>query len=163
MFFDFVARTGPYDVIHFNNLEGVPADVLDIKQQYPQTRVIVSLHNYYPVCSQVNLWVQERETCEDFQGGARCVTCLPHQNDARMLRVANGLSYRLRCAGLQPGTWAYDVAFRGVMGVGSRGLRLLRKLRGQGKPLKDPVLDSDTARTRAAEFAARQTISRICR
>lgn len=156
VFFDFVARTGPYDVIHFNNLEGVPADVLDIKQQYPKTRVIVSLHNYYPVCSQVNLWVQERETCEDFQGGARCVTCLPHQNDARMLRVANGLSYRLRCAGLQPGTWAYDVAFRGVMGVGSRALRLLRKLRGQGKPLKGPVLDSDTARTRAAEFAARR-------
>lgn len=156
VFFDFVARTGPYDVIHFNNLEGVPADVLEIKQQHPDTRVIVSLHNYYPVCSQVNLWVQERETCEDFQGGARCVTCLPHQNDARMLRVANGLSYRLRCAGLQPGTWAYDVAFRGVMGVGSRGLRLLRKLRGHEKSLKIPAIDSDNTRARAAEFAARR-------
>ena len=156
VFFDFVDRTGPYDVIHFNNLEGLPADVLEIKQRHPDTRVILSLHNYYPLCPQVNLWVQERETCEDFQGGARCITCLPHQNDARMLRVANGLSYRLRCAGLQPGTWAYDVVFRGVMGVGSRGLRALRKLRGQAGGAKNPVLEPDKAVARAAEFATRR-------
>lgn len=157
VFFDFVDRTGPYDVIHFNNLEGLPADVLEIKQRHPDTRVILSLHNYYPLCPQVNLWVQERETCEDFRGGARCITCLPHQNDPRMLRVANGLSYRLRCAGLQPGTWAYDVAFRGVMGVGSRGLRALRKLRGQGGDmLKMPLLEPKPVAEHAAGFAARR-------
>jgi len=157
VFFDFIARTGPYDVIHFNNLEGLPAEVLSIKEQYPQTQVILSLHNYYPVCPQVNLWARERESCEDFEGGARCVTCLLHQHDARLLRVAHGLSYRLRCAGLQPGTWAYDVAFRGILGLGRRGVRAMNRLRGRREtPTEMPVLEPQVAAARAKAFAARR-------
>lgn len=159
-FFDFIAHTGPYDVIHFNNLEGLPADVLSIKQRCPQTQVILSLHNYYPICPQVNLWFAERETCEDFKGGARCISCLPHQNDARVLRVANGVSYKLRCAGLQPSTWSYDVAFRSILGLGARGMRAMRwakayKGRVQTSVL-EPDLSADQAADRAAQFAARR-------
>ncbi|MGO4909636.1 glycosyltransferase [Pseudorhodobacter sp. W20_MBD10_FR17] len=142
-FFDFVAQTGPYDVIHFNNLEGLPADVLTIKQQHPQTQIILSLHNYYPICPQVNLWANERQSCDDFAGGARCITCLPQQANARLLRVSNAVSYRLRCAGLQPGTWGYDVAFRGALGVGRRGLRAMRWLRQKSK--QQPAPASPTA------------------
>lgn len=157
VFFDFVARTGPYDVIHFNNLEGLPADVLSIKEQYRQTQVVVSLHNYYPVCPQVNLWAHERETCEDFESGARCVTCLIQQHDARLLRVAHGLSYRLRCAGLQPGTWAYDVAFRGILGVGRRGVRAANRLRGRQEIAQEvSVLEPHIGVARAGAFAARR-------
>jgi len=157
VFFDFIARTGPYDVIHFNNLEGLPAQVLEIKQRFPQTQVVLSLHNYYPICPQVNLWFAEAETCEDFEGGARCVRCLTHQHDARLLRVANGLSYRLRRAGLQPGTWIYDVAFRGILGTGARGMRMLRRLRGQGPNRADTtLLEPQKGKTRAAAFAQRR-------
>lgn len=157
VFFDFVDRTGPYDVIHFNNLEGVPADVLAIKERCPQAKVIVALHNYYPMCPQVNLWFAERETCEDFEGGARCVGCLTHQHDARLLRVAYGVSYHLRCAGLEPGTRSYDIAFRAILWTGGRALRGLRWLRGQRKGVaKAPVLDPDAARRSAAGFAARR-------
>jgi glycosyltransferase involved in cell wall biosynthesis len=156
-FFDFVDRTGPYDVIHFNNLEGLPADVLEIKQRHPDSQVILSLHNYYPLCSQVNLWFNERHSCEDFEGGTHCTNCLPHQHDARMLRVANGLSYRLRCAGLQPGGWAYDVAFRGILGLGARGMRAVRILRGHRKDTaKVPFIEPEQAAAKAAEFAARR-------
>jgi glycosyltransferase involved in cell wall biosynthesis len=157
VFFDFIARTGPYDVIHFNNLEGLPADVLEIKGLARQTKVVLSLHNYYPVCPQVNLWFAERESCEDFEGGARCVTCLTHQHDARLLRVANGLSYRLRVAGLQPGTWAYDVAFRGILGTGARGMRALRALRRQrAQAAQTLVLDPHRGASLATGFAARR-------
>lgn len=154
-FFDFIARTGPYDVIHFNNLEGLPADVLEIKAQAPSTRVIVSLHNYYPVCPQVNLWVQERETCEDFEAGARCVTCLPHSHDPRALRLANGLSYRLRRAGLRPGTWAYDGAFRGILRLGARVMGARRR-KPAHSPAHTPVSEPHDAAARAADFAARR-------
>jgi glycosyltransferase involved in cell wall biosynthesis len=158
VFFDFVARTGPYDVIHFNNLEGLPADALAIKERYPEMKVVVALHNYYPICPQVNLWFGERETCEDFEDGARCSGCLTHQHDARLLRVANGVSYRLRCAGLEPGTRTYDIAFRAILWTGGRSLRAIRWLRGQRKDVaKAPVLDPDTARASAAAFAARRT------
>lgn len=157
VFFDFVARTGPYDVIHFNNLEGVPADVLSIKERHPEMKVVVALHNYYPICPQVNLWFAERETCEDFEGGARCTGCLTHQHDARLLRVANGVSYRLRCAGLEPGTRSYDIAFRSILWSGGRALRALRWMRGQRRDVaKAPVLDPDAARAAAAAFAARR-------
>ena len=157
VFFDFVDRTGPYDVIHFNNLEGLPAEVLEIKQRHPQSQVVLSLHNYYPICPQVNLWFAERETCEDFEGGARCSTCLTHQHDGRLLRVANGLSYRLRCAGLQPGSWTYDVAFRGVLGLGGRMLRMRRWLWARlGRSAQNPVLDPQSGRERADAFAQRR-------
>ena len=156
VFFDFVARTGPYDVIHFNNLEGLPADVLSIKERCPETQVILSLHNYYPICPQVNLWFAERETCEDFKGGARCVSCLPHQNDARLLRVTNGVSYKLRCAGLQPGTWSYDVAFRSILGLGGRGLRAVRWLKARKSNVEAPVIEPSVGLDRAAQFAARR-------
>lgn len=168
-FFDFIDRTGPYDVIHFNNLEGLPAEVLEIKQRKPQTTVVLSLHNYYPVCPQVNLWFAERESCENFREGAQCITCLPHRNDARLLRIANGLSYRLRVAGLQPGSWVYDVAFRSILGVGARGMRLLRSLRGKRvQPAQTPVAQTPMAQTPvsephqgavpAAAFAARRSM-----
>lgn len=157
-FFDFVESTGPYDVIHFNNLEGLPADVLEIKQRYPEMQIILSLHNYYPICPQVNLWFDERETCEDFKWGARCLNCLPHQRDGRMLRVAGGVSYRLRRAGLQPGAWTYEVALRTILRVGRSSLGSLRALKSLIKKQPDaPVLEPHIGAARAASFAARRT------
>ncbi|MEE2946324.1 MAG: glycosyltransferase [Pseudomonadota bacterium] len=75
-FFDFLKKTGPYDVVHFNNLEGLPASVLSLKQNFPETKVIFSLHNYYPFCAQVNLWRNEAETCSGPGDGRRCVDCV---------------------------------------------------------------------------------------
>lgn len=131
-FVDFIDKTGPYDVIHFNTLEGLPAKVLELCRYWPEMRVILSLHNYYPFCPQVNLWHQEREVCGDFDAGRKCVHCLPHVHDPRHMRLSGGLGYRLRLAGLTPGTWAFDQAYRWTMRIGGRGSRLLRKLKGQG-------------------------------
>ncbi len=148
-FFDFLAANGPYDVVHFNNLEGVPAAVLRLKQHFPQTRVILSLHNYYPVCPQVNLWFQERENCTGFADGANCVACLPHQTPERMARLANALAYRLKRAGIRPGTRTFDLAFRNAIRVGSRLVRLATWLR-RGRATAPP------GRMEAAQFASRR-------
>ncbi|WP_136444153.1 glycosyltransferase [Pacificoceanicola onchidii] len=131
-FVDFIDKTGPYDVIHFNTLEGLPAKVLERCRLWPQMRVILSLHNYYPFCPQVNLWHQERETCADFGEGRKCVHCLPHVHDPRHMRLSGGLGYKLRLMGLTPGTWAFDQAYRWTMRIGGRASRLLRKIKGQG-------------------------------
>ena len=132
VFFDFLEKTGPYDVVHFNNLEGLPAGVLRLAARFAQTRVVLSLHNYYPFCPQVNLWHRERETCDDFEGGRKCVSCLPHVHDARHMRLSDGLAYRLKRLGLRPGTWAFDVAFRGVIRTGGLASRALRRLKRRG-------------------------------
>ncbi len=128
-FADFVDRSGPWDVIHFNNLEGLPANVLSLRRRWPQTRFVVSLHNYYPFCPQVNLWHDERETCDDFQGGARCETCLPTRTEPRVIRWAYAMAWRLSRLGLGPGTAFYNGVFRPVLGVGWRAMRRVLRLR----------------------------------
>ena len=142
---DFIDATGPYDVVHFNNLEGLPAQALDLKSIWPHTRVILSLHNYYPFCPQVNLWHQERETCVDFEGGLKCVHCLPTVHNPQQLKLANGLAYHLKSVGLRPGSTTFEALFRPTIKVGRRvamGLALAVKLVRRSRPRKTgPVAD----------------------
>ncbi len=127
-FRDFVARTGPYDVIHFNNLEGIPAEVLALRDEWPGTRMILMLHNYYPVCPQVNLWHRERESCTDFAAGRKCVACLPFKPDERLVRLANAVAFTLKKRGIRPGTRLFDGLFRPALGIGVRAGRLAARL-----------------------------------
>ncbi len=138
VFFDFLRATGPYDIVHFNNLEGVPAEVLTLKDRWPDTRVILSLHNYYPFCPQVNFWHQESAHCKDFKGGTACATCIKPQPPKALLKKAHALAYRLKRNGVEPGSAAFDLTFRLVFGGGGRVVKLARSLKGQGQPT-DPV------------------------
>ncbi len=124
VFRDFLVQTGPYDVVHFNNLEGIPADVLAVRAEFPQTRFVLSLHNYYPFCPQVNFWQDEARTCADDEEGRRCVTCLPHQWNAAQVRAGHGLGYRMKVAGVSPVGPVYRETFRVAFGVGRRMARL---------------------------------------
>ena len=56
IFKDFMNEYGEFDVIHFNNLEGLSINVLKLKEVFPKTKFIFSLHNYFLVCSKVSLW-----------------------------------------------------------------------------------------------------------
>lgn len=127
--FDFIKKTGPYDVIHFNNLEGLPVDVLALKARFPGTQVYLTLHNYYPFCPQVNLWYNGERACRDFRGGTRCPGCIPSPPDARLLRMANAIAYHIKCWGIRPGTRAFDIWFRQSMRIGGRSVRALGWLR----------------------------------
>ena len=76
VFHEFLHEQGPYDIVHFNNVEGIPFTFLELKDEFPQTLVVFSHHNYFPVCPQVNLWSHERKHCDDFDRGRACVDCL---------------------------------------------------------------------------------------
>jgi glycosyltransferase involved in cell wall biosynthesis len=74
---NFVRANGPYDVFHFNNLEGLPAAVLPIlREEFRDTRFIFFVHNYYLMCPQVNLWKNDSHNCDGKEGGEACVLCL---------------------------------------------------------------------------------------
>jgi glycosyltransferase involved in cell wall biosynthesis len=74
---EFIQSNGPYDVVHFNNLEGLPASVLPmLRQEFCNTRFVFSLHNYYPLCPQVNLWKNNSTNCDGKEGGRACMSCL---------------------------------------------------------------------------------------
>ncbi|MFN3955830.1 MAG: glycosyltransferase [Pararhodobacter sp.] len=125
VFFDFITRTGPYDVIHFHNLEGLPASVLALRERWPQTRVVLSLHNYYPFCPQVNLWQNEARHCDDFLEGRACATCLPLRANPGAVRLSYALERRLTRLGMGPGTAFFDRGFRPALRQGWAGLRRL--------------------------------------
>ena len=68
-------RTMGCSVLHVHALEGYPLDLVARArgEGYP---VVVTPHNYFALCPQVDLLHQEREVCVDFEGGRRCVACL---------------------------------------------------------------------------------------
>jgi glycosyltransferase involved in cell wall biosynthesis len=73
----FVRINGPYDVFHFNNLEGLPAAVLPIlRQEFHNTRFVFFVHNYYLMCPQVNLWKNDSRNCDGKEDGQACCSCL---------------------------------------------------------------------------------------
>lgn len=133
VFFDFLERTGPYDVVHFNNLEGVPASVLSLKERWPNTRVVLSIHNYYFACSQVNLWYQERAVCKDYDGGRKCAHCLPVRHNPQHIRLANGLAYRLKRAGMHPESRMFRFCFVWAMRLARRAVGLLKRRTHRGR------------------------------
>ena len=50
IFKKFIEENGPFTAIHFNNIEGISLDVLDLKKDFPKTNFIYSMHNYVPIC-----------------------------------------------------------------------------------------------------------------
>lgn len=151
-FFDFIEKNGPFDVVHFQNFEGIPAEVLTLKERWPDTRIVFSLHNYYPFCPQVNFWHKETEHCDDFRGGRKCLNCLPHTHDERIVRQANAVAFNLKKLGIRPGTFLFDRGFGPAMRVARRAVRAWSGLKRNRRP--DPMVDIDQADTEKLPLTA---------
>ncbi|HEX2047404.1 MAG TPA: glycosyltransferase [Acidimicrobiales bacterium] len=68
-------------VVHFHSLEGLSIGVLDAARNLPsRPQVIFSLHNYHTICPQVCLMQGHRRPCRSFDGGHRCIGCVPSTN-----------------------------------------------------------------------------------
>ncbi len=141
LFADFLRDYGPFDVIHFNNLEGIPLSFLRLaREHYPQTKIIYSVHNYFAFCPQVNLWFQEQATCRDFRAGRKCVNCLTHLLHPRGTQRQYRLEYLLAMLGISPysvthrfANWAIFGFLRSLYHVARSGYRWYKAGR-QGKP-----------------------------
>ncbi|PSL17621.1 glycosyltransferase [Shimia abyssi] len=133
-FRDFLHQNGPYDIVHFNNLEGIPAEILKLKEEFQDTKFVLSLHNYYPFCPQVNLWHREAKACENFDEGRKCAYCLLGQANPKAVRYANAVSAKLKRHGIQPGTPAFDGFFFPLMRIGYRTSKLLSRISGVKRP-----------------------------
>ena len=68
-FENFIKRYGPFEAIHFNNIEGLSLDVLDLKEKHPETKFIFSIHNYVPMCVHLHC------TCNPNHTGDDCMQC----------------------------------------------------------------------------------------
>lgn len=100
VFRDFLQSLGGVDVIHFQSLEGFTLKVLELKEEFPQTKFIVSLHNYQCFCPQVNLWKNDEECCDDFHDGNDCLHCLGDYPSTKSFKMYYLFDYYLRKIGL---------------------------------------------------------------
>lgn len=73
------------EVVHIHSLEGFSLDLIPAIRKSGRA-VVVTPHNYWYACPQVDLLHREREVCLDYQGGTRCVGCL-NPEPARALRA----------------------------------------------------------------------------
>ena len=73
---DFLKKQGPFDVVHIQSIEGLGIKCLELKEEFPDTKLILSIHNYHYFCPQVNLWKWNKENCTDFHDGKDCCTCM---------------------------------------------------------------------------------------
>lgn len=126
---DFLETHGPFDVIQFDNLEGLTAGVLELKEQFPQTRFIYYMHNYNLVCPQVNLWFAEATTCDDYNNGKRCSICLPHYINMREVKIAHAISAFLQGIGIAHDSFLFRMVYRHLP-LAKRVVRLMRRLAG---------------------------------
>lgn len=70
------------DLAHIHSFEGYGFD-LPAALRDAGIRCVVTPHNSYALCPQVDLMHAERETCLDYDGGRRCVGCIPSPNPSR--------------------------------------------------------------------------------
>lgn len=92
-FQQFLAEQEPFGIIHFHNLEGLTANCLKLAKE-SGAKVVFSLHNYWAVCPQVNLWKLESSPCTNYFEGRACGACLPKKVDSDLeltLRKLNHL------------------------------------------------------------------------
>lgn len=76
IFKKFINKHGPFDVVHFNNIEGISPNVLRLKRIFPRTKFIITLHNYQPFCPLVQYFKNNKlENCYDFEKGKNCLLC----------------------------------------------------------------------------------------
>lgn len=72
------------EVVHVHSLEGYSLDlVAEIRRS--GRAVVVTPHNYWYCCPQVDLLHKEREVCMDYEGGQKCVGCLTPESGQRVL------------------------------------------------------------------------------
>ena len=140
-FAGFLAATGPWDAVHFDNIEGLPVSALGVARA-AGARVVVMLHNYYPICPQVNLWHRERETCPGFDAGRACVTCLPGgQVGAGARRAALAVLWRADRLGGPP---LVGLAKAGLQAARA-GVAGVRRLRARPAAVAAPAAAPDDA------------------
>lgn len=100
VFRNFLLAVGGVDVIHFHSFEGLTQKVWELKEEFPETKFIFSLHNYQCFCPQVNLWKNDSVCCDDFHCGADCISCLGAYPGSASFRKYYILDYYLRKFGM---------------------------------------------------------------
>jgi len=96
-------------VVHVHSLEGYGLDLIGAIRDSGRA-VVVTPHNYWYACPQVDLLHEELRVCEDYEGGAKCVGCLPLAPESERARSRRGAEQAMhRALGPVLAGWARQV------------------------------------------------------
>lgn len=118
------------DVVHFNNIEGLPFDAMKVKDVLPSCTVVYSVHNYYGFCANVKLWKNNKKTCPDWDDKIDCCQCCYGKTNVNVEYKVKIIKWIFRQVGIEAPKWSYKLLLR-------RGTDF--KL---GRPLLDMLLSS---------------------
>ena len=75
----FILEKGPFDVFHFQSLEGIAPNVMELKSEFPTTKFIHSVHDYGLICPNVRLWTTRNTNCYQDSSASHCAKCMRKQ------------------------------------------------------------------------------------
>jgi glycosyltransferase involved in cell wall biosynthesis len=136
-FQQFLVERGSFQIIHFHNLEGLTANCLKLAKE-SGARVVFSLHNYWAVCPQVNLWKLESSPCSNYFEGRACVSCLPEKIDVKLENTLRKLNHLGSLVGQDEQALPLRLVKKIYSGIYRRKLWYQQKLFTKS-PLKAPL------------------------
>lgn len=71
----FIEENGPFDIVHLMSIEGLTPNILKLKEVFPNTKFLHSIHDYGILCPNVKLWTIDNKNCfrEDRRRCSRCI------------------------------------------------------------------------------------------
>ncbi|WP_286349857.1 MULTISPECIES: glycosyltransferase [Geobacter] len=83
------------DVVHIQELAGLPFTLIDIVRGEYSLPVVMTLHNYFPLCPTLNLFTPDESFCKTDEVKPNCSACLNKQVDTEQL-IARTLDFERR-------------------------------------------------------------------
>ncbi|WP_421198609.1 glycosyltransferase [Aeromonas enteropelogenes] len=95
------------DVVHFNNIEGLPLDAFKVKEVLPSCIVLYSIHNYYGFCANVKLWKENQKSCPDWNNKKDCYQCCYGKTNIFIEYKVKMIKWLFRQIGIEAPKWIY--------------------------------------------------------
>ncbi len=96
--------------VHVHSAEGFSLDMIRAIEQSGRP-VMVTPHNYWFVCPQVDLLHSETRVCMDYDGGRRCVGCLQAEDASERIRKRKFGQSLEKLVGMEPANTMRGLAY----------------------------------------------------
>lgn len=83
------------DIIHIQELAGLPSSLVDIIKEY-SIPMVMTLHNYYLLCPKVNLFKFDNKNCVENLVGKNCLICCSNAPNNNRNLIFDTLIYTLK-------------------------------------------------------------------
>ena len=118
---EFIYDYGPFDVLHYNNIEGLGVKCLSIKNDCPNMKVIYSIHNYFMFCPNGYLFDAEQSNC--YGKSMKCEDCMKRTASEKTFRLfykIDGICRKMHIEAISPkiklfGKFIYSHTLRGKL------------------------------------------------